>query len=68
MLDGITASVVGLVFITACELARDSVTNSHLALVYGIALGALYIFKHPLTTLGVVLASAVAGQSLFNFG
>ena len=67
LLDGITASVVGLVFVTACELARDTVSDPTLALIYGLTIGALYVFKHPLTSIGCVLAAGVAGQALYNF-
>jgi chromate transporter len=63
-LDGVTASVIGLVLLTALQIIKDTVT-SHLSLfIFFTAMWAQLTFKHPMVPLIIVFLAAVAGQVL----
>jgi chromate transporter len=65
-LDGVTAAVVGLIAITAAQIAREAITSPLHAVTFGVALAVLYNLKHPLAPVTVVLGGAIAGQALFE--
>lgn len=66
VLDGITASVIGQVAITAFELIRDTAAQSTgLVIVFVLSLAALYQIISPWTAPGVIISAALVGQVLF---
>ena len=71
-LEGVAAGVVGLIAVTAVQLALN-VGRSVPSLAFGIAIFAtglalLYLWKSKLNVLVVVLGSALAGALLFRLG
>ncbi len=64
--DGVTAGVIGLIFITALELIRDVVETPLAALIFMVSLGVLYLFKHRLLALFVMFGGAISGYILFR--
>eukprot|EP01137_Pigoraptor_chileana_P015215 Opistho-2@70889 len=65
-LDGITASVVGLIAITAWELLRATVTDPHLVCIFFFILAAMYKFQHPFLSSLLIIGAAIVGQVLFT--
>jgi len=63
-LDGVTASVIGLVLLTALQIIRDTVTSTLLLFIFFTAMWAQFTFKHPMVPLVIVFLAAVAGQVL----
>jgi chromate transporter len=63
--DGVTAGVVGLIAITAVELTKAAVVEVYGALLFVMSLAALYYFKHRMTVIVIILASAASGQVLY---
>ena len=60
-LDGVTAGVVGLIAGTTLVLLRTSVTNAETAIVFALALGALFKWKGRLLVPLVICAAAFWG-------
>jgi chromate transporter len=65
VLDSMTASVAGMVSITALTLMRTSITRPLDAIIFLAALHVSYNLKHPYTPVFIVLAAAMAGEILF---
>lgn len=65
VLDGVAATTVGLICISALQLLRTSVTVPLHAVIFGLALQALYTGKSPWTPMLVVMAAGVAGFVMF---
>ena len=66
LLDGVTAGVVGLIAVTALELARETITSWPAALIFAAALYAAFQWKAKTAVLWIVLASAAAGFVLMR--
>jgi len=66
ILDSMTATVVGLVAYTGCQLMRTSVTRPIDAIIFIMSLNTLYTVPHKYTPVFVVLSSALAGVVLFG--
>jgi chromate transporter len=69
LLEGVAAGVVGLIAVTAVQLAL-AVSRSVPSIIVGIAifaagLGLLYLWRSKLAVPAVVLGSAIAGALLF---
>eukprot|EP01099_Mayorella_cantabrigiensis_P001879 TRINITY_DN1820_c0_g8_i1.p1 TRINITY_DN1820_c0_g8~~TRINITY_DN1820_c0_g8_i1.p1 ORF type:complete len:437 (-),score=80.37 TRINITY_DN1820_c0_g8_i1:15-1325(-) len=64
-LDGVTAGVIGLVFVTAFQLLKSAVTDSIGAVLFVLSLMALQQFKHKYTQVVIVFAAATVGQVLY---
>ena len=64
-LDGVTASVVGLVFITAFQLISSGIGEQYSAVLFVLSLGSLYMFKGKVVPPAVVIGAAIAGQMLY---
>jgi chromate transporter len=76
--DGVTAGVIGLIFITALELINDAVyspTSSPIddaefaptrALIFMVCLGILYLWKHRLLALFVIFGGGLSGYIMFR--
>lgn len=69
-LEGVAAGVVGLIVVTAGELAvkvgRAVPSQIPALLIFSVALAALYRWKSKLVVPAVVLGSAIAGGLLFS--
>ncbi len=65
VLDGMAATTVGLICVTAVQLLRSSVTSPLHAIIFGLALQVLYSVQTPWTPMLVVLAAGMAGFVLF---
>jgi len=63
-LDGVTASVIGLVLLTALQIIRDTVTSHYSLLIFFMVLWGQISFKHPLLSIVVMILGAIAGQVL----
>eukprot|EP01133_Synstelium_polycarpum_P015767 gene15767-18743_t len=63
--DGVTASVIGLVFATAFDFLRTSVTDVLTCALFLGSLATLYHFKNKFTSMIMIAVCAVAGQILF---
>jgi chromate transporter len=61
LLDGVTAGVVGLIAVTALQLARETLTSWPAALVFAAALFSAFQWKARTAVLWIVLASATVG-------
>lgn len=66
ILDSMTATVVGLVAYTGCQLMRSSVTRPIDAIIFIMSLNTLYTVPHKYTPVFVVLSAALAGVVLFG--
>jgi chromate transporter len=64
VLDGITAGVVGLIAVTAAQLALQLVDTITLALVLVAACAALWRSSSPLVIPAVMLGAAVIGAAV----
>jgi len=65
-LEGVTASVIGLISITALQLLQATVIDSYSAILFLLSLAATFHFKHKLTNLFLVFGAVIAGQVLYN--
>ena len=69
-LEGVAAGVVGLIAVTAMQLAwnvsRSVPSMSFGALIFGLGLALLYLWRSKLNVPLVVLGSAAAGAVLFG--
>jgi chromate transporter len=68
-LGGVAAGVVGLIAVTAvqlgCNVSRSAPSLPAAAIIFGVALALLYLWRSKLNVPGVVLGSAVAGAVVF---
>ena len=65
ILDGVAATTVGLICVSAVQLLRTSVTSPLHAVIFIAALQALYAVKSTWTPMLVVVAAGMAGFVLF---
>ena len=65
VLDSMTATIVGLVAYTGCQLLRTSVTRPIDAVIFVMSLNVLYNLPHKYTPVLVVLCAALAGVVLY---
>lgn len=65
ILDGVAATTVGLICISALQLLRSSVTTPLHAIIFVATLQVLYNVKSPWTPMLVVVAAGMAGFVLF---
>lgn len=65
VLDSMTATVAGLVAITALQLMRTSIVRPLDAVIFIASLHVTYGLKHPYTPVFIVIAAAFAGEMLF---
>ncbi len=63
-LDGVTAGVVGLIAAVALDIARATLTSWQAALIFGVALLAVYLWKAKTAVAGIVLGAGVLGLVL----
>jgi chromate transporter len=71
-LEGVAAGVVGLIAVTAVQLAWNvgrSVPSLAIgSAIFAVGLAILYLWKSKLNVPAVVLGSALAGAALFGLG
>ncbi len=65
LLDGITAGVVGLIAVTALQLARESLTSVPAALIFAVALFAAYRWKAKTAVVWIVAAAGAIGWAAY---
>ena len=65
VLDSVSATVVGLIAVTALQLLRTAVTKPLDALIFYGSMQLLYGLQHKYTPVLVIAAAAMAGQLLF---
>jgi chromate transporter len=63
-LDGVTAGVVGLIAAVTVDLFRAGVTSLSAALIFGLALAAVYLWKAKAAVAGIVVGAGVLGLLL----
>lgn len=63
-LDGVTAGVVGLIAAVTIDLFRAGVTSLPAALIFGLALAAVYLWKAKAAVAGIVLGAGMLGLLL----
>jgi chromate transporter len=64
-LDGVTASVVGLIIVVTITLLQASLPNPVSVVFFGAALVFLYTVKHKAANVLLVLTGALAGELAF---
>lgn len=64
-LDGITASVIGLMFLSGWQLVRSSLLDPPAVVIFIVSLAILYHVKHTATASLVILSAAIIGQILY---
>ena len=64
-LDGIAASVIGLLILTAFQFVRAAVTTGIDAVVFFLAFQAAFFFTDKYTQPMILLVAAIAGQALY---
>ena len=68
-LDGVTAGVVGLIAAVSLDIARATITSWQAALIFGLALVAVYAWKAKAAVAGIVLGAGALGLALvYLFG
>ena len=67
-LDGVSASVIGLIAETACQLTLVAVHTGMDALIFCCTLMVLNTSKNKNAPLAVIVAAAMAGQVLYRNG
>jgi chromate transport protein ChrA len=65
VLDGMAATTVGLISVTALQLLRSSVKAPVDAIIFVASLQTLYAIKHQFTPVLIIFCAAMAGQVLF---
>ena len=65
LLDGVTAGVVGIIAATTLMLLRQGVTSIPAAIIFGLALLAVYRWKAKAAVAGIVLGAGLLGFLLF---
>jgi chromate transporter len=63
-LDGVTAGVVGLIAAVTLDLLRASITSLPAALIFGLALLAVYSWKAKIAVAGIVVGAGLLGMLL----
>ena len=63
-LDGVTAGVVGLILVTAVQLARGTLTDVTAVVVFGAALLAAYRWRSKGAVVGIMAGAALLGWLL----
>ncbi len=66
--SGVSASVIGLIAETACQLTKVAIHNGMDTLVFTCTLLALNMSKDKNTPLLIIFAAAMAGQVLYLNG
>lgn len=66
ILDGITACVIGMIFITAFELLKSAIIDSISSILFILSLMCLQQFKNKWTQPILVIAGAIVGQALYQ--
>ena len=61
LLDGVTAGVVGMIAVTALELARHALTSALALAIFAVALFAAFRWKARTAVVWIVAGAAVAG-------
>ena len=64
-LDGVTAGVVGIIAATTLVLLRQGVTSLPAALIFALALVAVYRWKAKWAVAGIVVGAGLLGLLLF---
>jgi chromate transporter len=65
-LDGVTAGVVGLISATTLVLFRQAITSLPAAVIFALALAAVYLWKAKAAVAGIVIGAGVLGLLLFQ--
>jgi chromate transporter len=65
-LDGVTAGVAGLIAATTLELFRQGITSLPAALIFTLALAAVYQWKAKAAVAGIVVGAGALGFLLFH--
>jgi chromate transporter len=65
-LDGVTAGVVGLISATTLVLFRQAITSLPAAVIFALALVAVYLWKAKAAVAGIVIGAGVLGLLLFQ--
>jgi chromate transporter len=65
-LDGVTAGVIGLIAVTALGLFREGVTDLSTAIIFALALLAIYRWKAKAAVVGIMFGAGVLGWLLFH--
>ncbi|MFI5318880.1 MAG: chromate transporter, partial [Myxococcota bacterium] len=66
LLDGVTAGVVGLIAVTALQLARDTLTSAPTLAIFAAALLAAFRARAKTAVVWIVAAAALAGSLLLR--
>lgn len=64
-LDGVTAGVVGIIAATTLVLLRQGITTLPAAIIFALALVAVYLWKAKAATAGIVVGAGLLGWLLF---
>lgn len=64
-LEGVTAGVVGLIAVTALQLAFTTVTSGQAAAIFAGTLALLYVWKSKLAIPALMLGAGIAGYLVF---
>lgn len=64
LLEGISAAVIGLLFVTAIQILLATVTGIYPALIFAIALTGFYVLKQKWAIPAILLACGLLGQIL----
>jgi len=64
-LDGITASVIGIVLVTAIEFGKATLRTPLSLLIFFLSFAALWHLKHKFTSPIVIMVAGIASQILF---
>jgi chromate transporter len=65
-LDGVTAGVVGLIAATTIDLLGAGVTSLQAAIIFGLALLAVYLWKAKTAVAGIVVGAGLLGVVLMS--
>ena len=65
ILDGIAATTVGLICVSALQILRSSISTPLDAIIFIMALQTLYVVKSTWTAMLVITAAGMAGYILF---
>jgi chromate transporter len=66
VLEGVTAGVVGIIVSTLITLGVGTITNVKAAVVFGLALIPLYVWKSKAVIPCVIVGAGVLGWFLFR--
>lgn len=65
VLDGTTASAVGLIVVSCVSIMKSSITNPYGVITFTVALYSLYTFKYKHTNIIIIAIAACAGQVFY---